>query len=94
MTKCMKVTITQTLVLPDNGELRKGHWRELQAIRKGDDLHSTRTLGGVVLQTLGHLFLLYKCRSIIVGKLVEPFMPRVHTEIYRNNYPQIRQQQL
>lgn len=55
-----KVKTAHTLVLPHNGELCKGHRWQLQAIRKGDDLHSTWTLGGVVLQTLGHFFLLYK----------------------------------
>ena len=50
-------------VLPYDGELSEGHGGELQAVRERDDLHPSRTLGGVVLQTLGHLFFLYKRRS-------------------------------
>lgn len=47
-------------VLLDHWELCEGNRREFQSVGKRDDLHSTWALGGVVLQTLGHLFLFCK----------------------------------
>jgi len=49
---------TKMAASPHDGELGEGHRGQLQAVGQRDDLHPPGALGGVVLQTLGHLFLL------------------------------------
>ena len=45
-------------LLPDDGQLGEGDRGQLEVVGQGDDLHASGTLGRVVLQALGHFFLL------------------------------------